>query len=174
MSALVVQERHLWLCLADMEQEKVQFLNAPVSQTGLETGYMAEYQGGHATRYSPGSDYTGLKQKPSSPWTDPSFLRARVPLEQIFGHAVLLTAPQCSSSKRKGTLSLLPEWPDRPVALTSIVMKVCWETCKEPYLLLHPCYLGPSSVCPNRSTDDAISHVLHSSLTHITPKMVTM
>ncbi len=34
MSTLVVQERHLWLCLADMkEQEKVQFLNAPVSQT---------------------------------------------------------------------------------------------------------------------------------------------
>ncbi len=36
MSTLVVQERHLWLCLADMkEQEKVQFLNAPMSQTGL-------------------------------------------------------------------------------------------------------------------------------------------
>ncbi len=36
MSMLVVQERNLWLCLADMkEQEKVQFMNAPVSQTGL-------------------------------------------------------------------------------------------------------------------------------------------
>ncbi len=36
MSTLVVQDRHLWLCLTDMkEQEKVQFLNAPVSQTGL-------------------------------------------------------------------------------------------------------------------------------------------
>ncbi len=36
MSTLVVQEHHLWLCLTDMkEQEKVQFLNAPVSQTGL-------------------------------------------------------------------------------------------------------------------------------------------
>ncbi len=35
MSTLVVQECHLWLCLTDMEQEKVQFLNAPVSQTGL-------------------------------------------------------------------------------------------------------------------------------------------
>ncbi len=36
MSTLVVQERHLWLCLTDMkEQEKVQFLNAPLSQTGL-------------------------------------------------------------------------------------------------------------------------------------------
>ncbi len=35
MSTLVVQERHLWLCLTDMEQEKVQFLNDPVSQTGL-------------------------------------------------------------------------------------------------------------------------------------------
>ncbi len=36
MSMLVVQERHLWLGLTDMkEQEKVQFLNAPVSQIGL-------------------------------------------------------------------------------------------------------------------------------------------
>ncbi len=35
-STLVVQECHLWLCLADIkEHEKVQFLNAPVSQTGL-------------------------------------------------------------------------------------------------------------------------------------------
>ncbi len=30
---LVVQERYLWLCLTDMKQEKVQFLNAPVSLT---------------------------------------------------------------------------------------------------------------------------------------------
>ena len=36
MSTLVVQERHLWLCLADMRDiDKVRFLNAPVSQTGL-------------------------------------------------------------------------------------------------------------------------------------------
>ncbi len=36
MFTLVVQECHLWLCLADMkEHEKVQFLNSPVSQTGL-------------------------------------------------------------------------------------------------------------------------------------------
>ncbi len=49
-------------------------------------------------------------------------------------------------------------------------------------MLLHPCYFGPSSVSlsfsftlstiyrPNRSTDDAISQVLHSSLTHIDSK----
>ncbi len=36
MMALVVQERHLWLCLADMrDTDKVRFLNSPVSQTGL-------------------------------------------------------------------------------------------------------------------------------------------
>ncbi len=36
MSTIVVQERHLWLCLTDMkEQEKVQFLNAPELQTGF-------------------------------------------------------------------------------------------------------------------------------------------
>ncbi len=39
-------------------------------------------------------------------------------------------------------------------------------------MLLHPCYFGPSSVFyrPNRSTDDAISHIIHSSLTHIDSK----
>ncbi len=36
MSTMVVQECHLWLCLADMEEaDKARFLNAPVSQTGL-------------------------------------------------------------------------------------------------------------------------------------------
>ncbi len=36
MSTMVVQERHLWLCLADMKEvDKAWFLNAPVSQTGL-------------------------------------------------------------------------------------------------------------------------------------------
>ncbi len=36
LSTLVVQERHLWLCLADMrDTDKVRFLNSPVSQTGL-------------------------------------------------------------------------------------------------------------------------------------------
>ncbi len=36
MSTMVVQERHLWLCLADMgETDKMQFLNALVSQTSL-------------------------------------------------------------------------------------------------------------------------------------------
>ncbi len=36
MSTLVVQECHLWLCLADMrDTDKVRFLNSPVSQTGF-------------------------------------------------------------------------------------------------------------------------------------------
>ncbi len=36
MSTMVVQERHLWLCLADMKEvDKARFLNAPLSQTGL-------------------------------------------------------------------------------------------------------------------------------------------
>ncbi len=36
MCTMVVQERHLWLCLADMkEADKAWFLNAPVSQTSL-------------------------------------------------------------------------------------------------------------------------------------------
>ncbi len=43
-------------------------------------------------------------------------------------------------------------------------MKV-FERLKESHLLLHPCYFEPLG--QNRSTDDAISQVLHSSLTHI-------
>ncbi len=36
MSTMVVQERYLWQCLADMKEvDKARFLNAPVSQTGL-------------------------------------------------------------------------------------------------------------------------------------------
>ncbi len=35
MSTMVVQERHLWLCLDMKEADKARFLNAPVSQTGL-------------------------------------------------------------------------------------------------------------------------------------------
>ncbi len=36
MSTMVVRERHLWLCLANMkEANKARFLNAPVSQTGI-------------------------------------------------------------------------------------------------------------------------------------------
>ncbi len=48
----------------------------------------------------------------------------------------------------------------RPVALTSTVMKVFERLLKK-----HIC-----SYRPNRSTDDAISQVLHSSLTHIDSK----
>ncbi len=35
----------------------------------------------------------------------------------------------------------------RPVALTSIVMKVFERLVKETHFLLHPCYFGPFSVC---------------------------
>ncbi len=51
----------------------------------------------------------------------------------------------------------------RPVALTSIVMKVFERLVKSYICSSIPvtCYR------PNRSTDDAISHILHSSLTHI-------
>lgn len=36
MSALLIQEHHLWLNMAEMkEAEKVTFLNAPISQAGL-------------------------------------------------------------------------------------------------------------------------------------------
>ncbi len=56
----------------------------------------------------------------------------------------------------------------RPVALTSIVIKV-FERLKNHICPSIPVTLDPLQFAyrPNRSTDDTISHVLHSSLTHI-------
>ncbi len=57
----------------------------------------------------------------------------------------------------------------RPVALTSIVMKVFERLVKSHISSSIPVTLDPLQFAyrPNRSTDDAISHILHSSLTHI-------
>ncbi len=56
----------------------------------------------------------------------------------------------------------------RPVALTSIVMKV-FERLVKSHISSIPVTLDPLQFAyrPNRSTDDAISHILHSSLTHV-------
>jgi len=59
----------------------------------------------------------------------------------------------------------------RPVALTPVVM-TCFETFLPSYLLTCT-FLPPSmdllqfAYRPNRSTDDAVSQVLHSSLSHL-------
>ncbi len=57
----------------------------------------------------------------------------------------------------------------RPVALTSIVMKDFERLVKSHICSSIPVTLDPLQFAyrPNRSTDDAISQVLHSSLTHI-------
>ncbi len=57
----------------------------------------------------------------------------------------------------------------RPVALTSIVMKVFERLVKRHICSSIPVTLDPLQFAyrPNRSTDDAISHILHFSLTHI-------
>ncbi len=57
----------------------------------------------------------------------------------------------------------------RPVALTSIVMKVFERLVKSHISSSISVTLDPLPFAyhPNRSTDDAISHILHSSLTHI-------
>ncbi len=59
-----------------------------------------------------------------------------------------------------------------PVALTSIVMKVFERLVKNYICSSIPDTLDPLQFAyrPNRSTDDAISHILHSSLTHIDSK----
>ncbi len=60
----------------------------------------------------------------------------------------------------------------RPVALTSTVMKVFERLLKKHICSSIPATLAPLQFAyrPNRSTDDAISQVLHSSLTHIDSK----
>ncbi len=60
----------------------------------------------------------------------------------------------------------------RPVALTSTVMKVFQRLLKKHICSSIPATLDPLQFAyrPNRSTDDAISQVLHSSLTHIDSK----
>ncbi len=60
----------------------------------------------------------------------------------------------------------------RPFALTSIVMKVFERLLKKHICSSIPATLEPLQFAyrPNRSTDDAISQVLHSSLTHIDSK----
>ncbi len=62
----------------------------------------------------------------------------------------------------------------RPVALTSTVMKVFERLLKKHICSSIPATLDPLQFAqigrPNRSTDDAISQVLHSSLTHIDRK----
>ncbi len=60
----------------------------------------------------------------------------------------------------------------RPVALTSTVMKVFERLLKKHICSSIPATLDPLQFAyrPNRSTDDAISQVLHSSLTHMDSK----
>ncbi len=60
----------------------------------------------------------------------------------------------------------------RPVALTSTVMKVFERLLNKHICSSIPATLDPLQFAyrPNRSTDDAISQVLHSSLTHIDSK----
>ncbi len=60
----------------------------------------------------------------------------------------------------------------RPVALTSTVMKVFERLLKNHICSSIPATLDPLQFAyrPNKSTDDAISQVLHSSLTHIDSK----
>ncbi len=59
-----------------------------------------------------------------------------------------------------------------PVAFTSTVMKVFERLLKKHICSSIPATLDPLQFAyrPNRSTDDAISQVLHSSLTHIDSK----
>ncbi len=81
-----------------------------------------------------------------------------------FKKSVIIPVPKNSK------LSCLNDY--RPVALTSTVMKVFERLLKKHICSSIPATLDPLQFAyrPNRSTDDAISQVLHSSLTHIDSK----
>ncbi len=57
----------------------------------LSTGSMAESRGGRGNSVLTGFRLHWPCHRTFSPWTDPSFLRAVVPLELVSRHAVLLT-----------------------------------------------------------------------------------
>ncbi len=69
MSMLVVQEHHLWLCLTDIkEQEKAQFLNAPLSQTSLFGDIVESYalQFSAAQKQTEAIKHFMLQKKPAA------------------------------------------------------------------------------------------------------------
>ncbi len=70
----------------------------------------------------------------------------------LWRSALLMT---CQTTPQPITGPLLARAPGLQPRLAQWLMQSC------------PCYFGPSSVCPNRPTDDTISRILHSSLTHI-------
>ncbi len=77
-----------------------------------------------------------------------------------FNKSVIIPVPKNSKP------SCLNDYP--PVALTSTVMKVFERLLKKHICSSIPVTLDPLQFArPNRSADDAISQVLHSSLTHI-------
>ncbi len=82
----------------------------------------------------------------------------------LFKKSVIIPVPKNSK----------PSCPNdyRPVALTSTVMKVFERLLKNHICSSIPATLDPLQFAyrPNRSTDDAISQVLHLSLTHIDSK----
>ncbi len=105
MSTLVVQERHLWLCLADMkEQEKVQFLNAPVSQTGLFGDAVESFaqQFSAAQKQTEAFKHIMRRRKPaaSTPAAALSLLVAVGPCGRLRSHAAAAAFHQAASWSR--------------------------------------------------------------------------
>ncbi|KAK1784240.1 hypothetical protein P4O66_003729 [Electrophorus voltai] len=80
------------------------------------------------------------------------------------------------SSFKRSTIVPVPKKPRpsdlndyRPVALTSVVMK-CFEKLVRDFITSSlPASMDPLqfAYCHNRSTDDAIAHLLHTTLTHL-------
>ncbi len=108
-STLVVQERHLWLCLADMkEQEKVQFLNAPVSQTGLFGDAVESFsqQFSAAQKQTEAIKYIMCRRKPaaSTPAAAPQPARCsgRLPAAAPCSCAAAAAFHQASTRQRRG------------------------------------------------------------------------
>ncbi len=113
-------------------------------------------------RGSEGTKESELQESSLTWWDSLSLATSVVPTS--FKKSVIIPVPKNSKP------SCLNDY--RPVALTSTVMKVFERLLKNHICSSTPATLDPLQLAyrPNRSTDDAISQVLHSYLTHIDNK----
>ncbi len=103
MSTLVVQERHLWLNLADMsESDKHRFLDSPISQAGLFADAVESF----AQQFS-------ITQKRTEAIGHPA------PVARCCHHPAAGCSPSACSSQRAPPccLHLAPAWPQQQPSL---------------------------------------------------------
>lgn len=114
MSTLVVQERHLWLCLADMKDaDKTRLLNAPVSQTGLFGETVEEFAQQFSAAKKQTEAIAQIMPRRKRPAPAPS-TSAPQPAPRRGRPAAAASVPPRGSSKKRGTGRQQPAPPAQP------------------------------------------------------------